>query len=213
VRGPLTAVRGTYAFQGRRFDVLRDGEIRFTGGDEVNPSLSLTAARTISGVDARVRIQGTLRQPTLTLTSTPPLDTADILSLIVFNQPVNQLASEQQQMLGLRAAALASGFVTTPLVESLGRALGLQLLTVEPLSNETGGVRLTVGQQFGDRLFATYSREFGYAGFNDLLLEYEISRAFRLRATFSDAPAVVRFQGLFRRLERSGVDLIFFFSY
>jgi autotransporter translocation and assembly factor TamB len=35
-----------------------------------------------------VEIQGTLRQPEIVLDSTPPLEQADILALIVFNQPL-----------------------------------------------------------------------------------------------------------------------------
>ena len=43
--GAVNTVRGTYEFQGRRFDLVRDGTMRFTGDAEINPLLDITATR------------------------------------------------------------------------------------------------------------------------------------------------------------------------
>ena len=101
--GSVDTVRGTYQFQGRRFDLVRGGTVRFTGEPKINPLLDVTATREIpnTGVEARVHITGSVRSPELELTSTPPLDESDILSLIVFNRPVNEL--------GVRGAHVARG--------------------------------------------------------------------------------------------------------
>ena len=43
--GAVNTVRGTYDFQGRRFEILRDGTVRF-GGDplnDMNPILDICA--------------------------------------------------------------------------------------------------------------------------------------------------------------------------
>lgn len=37
--GVISTVRGAYEFQGRRFDILRDGRIQFPGLVEINPLL------------------------------------------------------------------------------------------------------------------------------------------------------------------------------
>src|SRR5438477_1756585 len=52
VLGTVSVVRGFYEFQGRRFDVLRDSQIRFTGSRPIDPSLQVGAQRLISGVTA-----------------------------------------------------------------------------------------------------------------------------------------------------------------
>ena len=46
-------------YYGRRFEILRDGRIQFTGGPEIDPALDVTARRIIepSGVEARIRVQ------------------------------------------------------------------------------------------------------------------------------------------------------------
>ena len=47
---------------------------------------------------------GTMKEPELSFSSNPPLDQADILSLIVFNQPINELGEGQQVSLAERPA-------------------------------------------------------------------------------------------------------------
>ena len=74
--------------------------------EELNPLLDLRTRRLIQGVEARVNVRGTLKEPEILLASTPPLEQADILSLIVFNQPVNQLgeASRSRSRSGRRGS-------------------------------------------------------------------------------------------------------------
>ena len=43
--GTVNTVRGTYDFQGRRFDIQRDGRIQFSGSPEINPTLDIVAQR------------------------------------------------------------------------------------------------------------------------------------------------------------------------
>src|SRR5215831_6156878 len=95
IRGTINTVRGFYEFQGRRFTVRRDGMLRFDGLPDINPSIDVSADRLIpsTGVTATVRVTGTARTPRLALSSDPPLDESDILSLIVFNQNVNELGT------------------------------------------------------------------------------------------------------------------------
>ena len=45
--GQIDTVRGTYQFQGRRFDLVRGGTLRFTGEAEDQPAARLTATREI----------------------------------------------------------------------------------------------------------------------------------------------------------------------
>ena len=112
--GTLQTIRGSYAYQGRRFSIERDGTIRFLGGTSLDPLIGITATRTVSGVLIRAAIRGQASAPELELTSTPTLDESDILSLLLFNQPVNELATAQRNELALQAATLASGFVVSP---------------------------------------------------------------------------------------------------
>jgi hypothetical protein len=208
VTGSLDSVRGTYSFQGRRFNLDPASSINFRG--DLTPELYVIVQREISGVDTRVTISGSLDAPELRLTSTPPLDPSDILSLIVFNTAVNQLNVEQQRDLVVRAGALAAGFLAAPLMGALERTLGLDTLEIEPGVDISGGARVTIGQEIAPGLVARFSRQFGEFEYDEAVLEYYLSRILRIRATFSDAGVS---RSRFRRTERAGVDLLLFFSF
>ena len=209
ITGSFDSISGTYVFQGRGFDVDETSSINFRG--ELDPELYVSVTRIISGVQTRVTISGQLRSPELRLASVPPLEASDILSLIVFNTSVNQLSNEQQQQLVVRAGALAAGFVATPLISALQGALGLETFQIEP-GGEAGIAKVTIGQEIAPGLVARFSRQFGHEQYDEATVEYYLSRILRIRATFSDA-ATLNSRSPFRRVERAGIDLLFFFSF
>jgi autotransporter translocation and assembly factor TamB len=209
VTGSLDSVTGSYAFQGRRFEIDPSSSINFRG--DLNPELYVTVQRQISGVEVRVVIAGPLREPELRLTSVPPLDQSDILSMIVFNTTTNELSAAQQQELAVRAGTLAAGFVAAPLLSALQRSIGLETLAIEPgsMNNTT---RVTIGSEIAPGLIARFSRQFGSDQYDEATVEYALSRIFRLRASFSDA-GTLSARSPFRRVERAGIDLLLFFSF
>ncbi len=214
VSGVLQTVRGSYAYQGRRFTIERDGTLRFTGPNSWDPLIAITANRTVTGVQVRAVLRGQVSDPELELTSSPPLDVDDILSLLIFNQPVNELALAQRNELALQAATLASGFVVSPAVSAVGEALGLAFLELEPTGTlGTTSFRLSAGREIWKGLFVTYAREFSAEPYNEFLAEYELARYLRIRANASDVSGIRSRTQLYRRIERAGIDLIFFFSY
>jgi translocation and assembly module TamB len=212
ILGEVNTVRGSYTFQGRRFEIMRDGRIRFGGGEEIDPIIDIRARRLIAGVEAIVRIQGSIREPELTFTSNPPLDQADILSLIVFNAPVNELGEGQQISLAQRAGALAGGYLTSGLSRSIGNALELDEFEIQAQGEQGTGPSLTVGEQVGEKLFFRIRQGFGDAQATELILEYQIADFLRAQATMAETSAGTQ-RLAFRRVERGGLDLIFFFSY
>jgi autotransporter translocation and assembly factor TamB len=154
-----------------------------------------------------------LHQPELHLSSTPPLDDSDILSLIVFNTASNELSSVQQQELLVRAGALAAGFIATPLLSAIENQLGLEVLEIEALGEFGGGPKVTIGQEIFPGLVARFSRQFGPDPYDEAALEYTLSRIpAAARHVLGCADTDLRARP-FRRIERAGVDLLLFFSF
>lgn len=214
--GTVNTVRGTYEFQGRRFDLQRNGTLRFTGSTQIDPLLDLTATREIpnTGVTARVRITGTTTAPQLALTSDPPLEESDILALIVFNRPVNELGTGERSSLAATAGGIATGFIAAPLGESIGKALDLDLFEITTSTDEGGlGAGVTLGQQIGDRAFVKVRQQFGERSSSQFMIEYQLARFLRLEATGAPETSGSANRVNQRRVERAGIDLIFFFSY
>jgi autotransporter translocation and assembly factor TamB len=210
VVGTVNTVRGSYDFQGRRFTILRDGTIRFVGGPDLNPDLSIIAQRIIQGVQANVNIQGSLKEPEIVLSSIPPLEKSEILSLIVFNQPINQLGEGQQVALTQRAEQLAAGALAGSLTSSLGRALNLTEFNIQA-ATETGlGAQVTAGQQLNENLYARVEQGIGDVNTTNIILEYEVARWLRLRTNWLQGTSAQPL--IFQRAQDSGVDLLFFFT-
>jgi autotransporter translocation and assembly factor TamB len=209
--GAVNTVRGHYDFQGRRFDILRDGTVRFTGTDDLDPTLDIRTQRIIQAVTAYVNVRGTLKQPEIVLSSNPPLEEADILSLIIFNQPVNSLGEGQQISLMQRAQAMAAGAVASQLSQSIANVLNLDEFEINLAPETGGGPQLTIGQQVGENLYLKVQQGVGDLSQTNFILEYELTKWLRLRTNVLQASSTQ--QQLFQRMQGSGVDLLFFFSY
>jgi autotransporter translocation and assembly factor TamB len=209
--GTVNTVRGTYDFQGRRFDILRDGMVRFEGLDEIDPSLDIKAQRVIQAVTANVNIRGRLSKPEIVLSSTPPLEEADILALIVFNQPMNQLAEGQQISLAQRAQALATGALVGQLSQSIASLLNVDLFEINAVPDSGDAARFTIGQQLGPNLYVKLQQGVGEHNETNFILEYELTKWLRLRTNVVQGSSTQ--QQLFQRLQGTGADLLFFFSY
>jgi len=206
--GSVNTVRGTYEFQGRRFDVLREGGIHFDGTEDFDPRLDLRTRRLIQGVDTHVDIRGTLKQPQVALSSIPPLEDADILALVVFNQPLNQLGAGQQMTLVERAQSLAAGALAGTLSQSIAKALNLETFRFDVASANSPA--LTVGQQLGPNLYVRVQQAIGETTNTNLLLEYAFTNWLRLQTNVQQgSPAET---SRFVRSQGTGADLIFLFS-
>jgi translocation and assembly module TamB len=177
----------------------------------MDPRLDIRTRRLIQGVEARVNVRGTLKQPEIVLSSTPPLEQADILSLIVFNQPINSLGEGQQISLAQRAQQLATGAVVGQLAQSIGNAIGVDTFEISTAPENGGVAALTIGQQVGQNLYVKVQQGIGDQSQTNFILEYELTSWLRLQANVLQGSSVQ--QSLFQRMQGSGVDLLFFFSY
>ncbi len=173
----LTVQRGTYQLNlglaRPTFDVER-GTIRFFGDPDLDPALDIAALHVVrqqrpnsnrQDVRIRVRMGGTLNEPTLTLSSAdnPPLPESDMLSYLVTGEPAYALFgtaySDQGATLALR---LAGSYLSSRLAG--GR---FDLVQVEPTALNPGeasnlrqsglgilaATRVGVGGQVGERTF------------------------------------------------------------
>jgi translocation and assembly module TamB len=211
--GPVNTVRGFYNFQGRRFDILRDGSVHFNGDpvNDMDPALDIRTRRLIQAVEARVNLRGTLKQPLIELASNPPLEDADILSLIVFNRQVNQLGESEQMSLIAQAQYLTGSTLTGSLSRSVSNALNLNEFDIN-LAPESGrGPQVTLGQQLGPNLYVRVQQGIGDATQTNFVLEYELTKWLRLQTNVLQGSTTQ--QQVFQRMQGSGVDLLFFFSY
>lgn len=209
VLGGVEVVRGYYEFQGRRFDIERGSELRFRGESPIDPALNVSAEREISSVTTEVALRGTARRPVIHLSSYPPLEESDILSLIVFGQPVNSLGESQRINLAERAGSLALGAAAGPMAAAVGRALNLDLFEIRA-EGQGGGPEVALGSQLGSRFFIGLRQEFGKEDMTAVQFEYRLSKLLRLVTSVGQGQQQTHTT---RRSDPTGADLIFVIRY
>ena len=193
--------RGEVTFEGRRYRVTR-GVIDFTNPSKIEPFFDIEAETNVrvSGQTYRVTVgaAGTAEQLRPTLSSDPPLPTADVLALLlsdVRRTGVQDVAPELRALQNPNQTqadiltARATQALTSPLSSEVGKvveqAFGVDTFQltpslVDPYNLQTSRLnptaRLTIGKRISDRVFLTFSRSLGTT-INDqiVLLEYEES--------------------------------------
>jgi translocation and assembly module TamB len=165
----------------------------------------------IQGVTALVNVRGTLYKPEIALSSTPPLEQADILSLIVFNQPINQVSEGQQISLASRAGSMAAGAATSQIAQSIGSALNLDTFEIDLAPETGGGPQVTIGQQVSQNLYVKVQQGVGDETSTNLILEYDLAKWLRFQTNMLQGASTQ--QSLFQQEQSSGADLLFVFSY
>jgi translocation and assembly module TamB len=187
--GTIRTVRGWLRFQGRQFDLV-SGNISFTGGHKIDPSLDIDAQYKLPDYTVDVLVGGTANRPTLKLTSSPQLEQADILSLILFGKPASSLGSGQRQDLQQSATQMASGAAATAIGKAVGQALGLEGLGVE--LNDVSGGGVGFGRYVGNNTYVSVAQTVGGEQGHQASVQYNITDWLSITSTsYSDGSAQV----------------------
>jgi autotransporter translocation and assembly factor TamB len=154
VVGEVDTVRGWLQFHGKRF-TLASGQILFTGGTQIDPSLNVDAQYAVSNYTIDVIVSGTASKPEVKLQSQPQLQQADILSLILFGTTTSQLGQGQKTTIQQEAASMAAGAAGQAISESLGLA---------SLGVNVNGESVGLGHYLNENTYVSFSPSLGANG-------------------------------------------------
>jgi translocation and assembly module TamB len=127
-QGGFTLIRGTFALGGKTLQFTK-GVVSFNGAGFM-PTLDLEATTTSGSVTTSLVITGTAAKPIITLTSSPPLPSDEVLAYLLFGQGTQNLSAFQAAQLAAALASLAGiGGGASPL-DSVRNALGLDELSL-----------------------------------------------------------------------------------
>ncbi|KQN25989.1 hypothetical protein ASE86_07380 [Sphingomonas sp. Leaf33] len=179
VTGEARAVRGTYSFAGKRFELTR-GIVRFRGGPIADPELDIAATTTTQGITAIIAIGGTGQQPRLTFTSTPNLPQDEVLSRLLFGNSVTNLsATEAIQLAAALNSLRGSGGGGLNPLGKLRSVTGIDRLRILGADQATGrGTALAAGQYLTDDIYVEIITD--ARGFTATQLEIALTRALSL---------------------------------
>jgi translocation and assembly module TamB len=153
-RGTFTTRRGHIELFGKRF-VLQNGEVRFNNDGVI---LRIPAVYTTSDIEIRAELYGTADEPKLKLTSIPSRPEDEILALLIFGKPIDQITAFEAIRLAAAVRSLSSGGGFDP-VDSARQMLGVDALTIDNSTSETGsGVSVGVGKYLSEKVYLELKR-------------------------------------------------------
>ena len=158
VKGELRLKRGTFTFAGKDF-TLTEGQIVFSGGPDLDPSLRIVAEKEVRDAVARVTLTGSLSSPLFEVSARPALPVDEVLARLLYDKSAGQVGAAEALQLAQAAAALSGGGTSTGVLDDIARKLGLDRVDVSTVTtgdqksgNTSEAPALAVGKNLNDNV-------------------------------------------------------------
>jgi|GEM_PF-4409379 len=191
ITGDIRVREGNLKIMNRLFVVER-GNIKFTGSVPPNPHLDMMLESQVNAYLVRILVSGRAVNPIVELTSDPDLSEDDIMAVLLFGQPMNDLDTDQRGRVGeendpsrelqKNLAGLAMAFGTKGLQDSMSETFGVDV--VQMGSDSSGGSTLMVGKFITPNIMVKYNQSLEKSGTYFMTLEYTLSRFFKVMTTY-----------------------------
>ena len=155
---------GSIEFAGAEYTLER-GNLTFSNPFRNDPAVDLVASTSVREFDVRLNVFGPVAALETSFSSTPPLPTLDIVSLLT-TRSTDTLGSlgrgpslETEQAAGMAETFLASQAASLA-GQRVGSLFGLDQVQITPLtggSSELSTARVTVGKRISRDVYVTYS--------------------------------------------------------
>lgn len=168
---------GGYMWVGERRFTIKRGKVYLPRAVEFDPYLDIEAETVIKNYRVEIKIQGLLSHVHISLSSSPPLPTYELFSLLAlgesFRRGISRTLSYQ-----LGSSSLLSQQLTQKLGKRAKSFLGLSRLSISPyvLPGSTEPLaRLTAEKQVGKNLTVVYSSNLASAKQEIIIIEYRVN--------------------------------------
>ncbi|MFP2901821.1 translocation/assembly module TamB domain-containing protein [Corallococcus sp. 4LFB] len=199
--GEVMVLLGRVDVLGRRFDVQRDSQVRFTG-PVMMPYINVTAEHRNenANVTVFVTVRGQGKEVTLKTTSDPALPESEIYTLLATGRRTLERGSGASMNAGAQAASVVGSFVANEARKAIAAKLPLDVLSIEAGDSGIAGTKLEVGTYVTDKIYVGYT---GRVGAN--LQKGENANAVRFQYLFSPRWSL---EGMYGDARSGGLDLI-----
>lgn len=191
----LGAVRlnsGEINFYGTKYTLGR-GTISFYNPAKIEPVLDFDLATVARGINVNILFSGTLNRLNVSYRSDPPLQTDQILSLLLVGRDPNsnsalisQSANTSNSVFQSGANTLLGQAVSAPLSNRLQRLFGVTRLKIDPQLtglNNTPQATLTIEQQISRDVTLTYGTNLTRSNQQLVRLQWDLSHSWSIIAT------------------------------
>jgi translocation and assembly module TamB len=199
VTGAFNLQRGTFSLATGRLN-FSAGQVSFNGAGlktKIDPTLDFTAQATIGDTTAFMHITGLADAPQFEFTSNPAKPQDEIMALLLFGAPTQQLTPLQLAQVGAALASVSGvggNGGLNPLVK-IQRSLGLDRLTVGsgPPTSPTGtdsGASIAAGRYISKRVYIEAKQN--TAGTSQLEADVDLTKHLKLQTKLGNGNASVQ---------------------
>ncbi len=180
LNGNITqADRGFIQFNENTFEI-DNLNVNFNNDRNMNPNLYVLANTRVKEYDVTMTVGGTLQDIKPSFTSQPPLNEADIITLLTLGYTQSTLAEEQNETSGSgNAIGLGSAVLNrNPLNKQIEDKTGITLRfnsAVDSADENITVPKVEVSKKWNNRLETKASRTFGKTLKNDAKVQYKIN--------------------------------------
>ena len=206
--GELRLIRGTLSVIGTTLN-FTEGTISFSGAGISNPSLHFVATSATASITAKLIVDGSARDPKITLSSVPDLPQDEILSQLLFNTSTAKLNPVQLLQIAAALASLsgATSGVGDPL-EKLRTTFGLDRLSIG--SSSTGSPTLEAGRYLTRGVYLGARQAASGTG-TQVTVQIDIAKGLKLETTAGSGTASAT--GSTSGEDAASIGLVYQFEY
>jgi translocation and assembly module TamB len=161
VRGRAAVESGTVRYQGKTF-IVKQGIIDFLNPYEIDPTFDIQSELQVRDWMIFLEVSGTQAELVLNLTSDPPEEHGDILSLLLLGKTTGELISKEGGTTKSTEQMLA-GLIASTYGDEIKETTGLDIFEVETSAEKSEAasdrVKVTLGKELSTRMTVKYSAE------------------------------------------------------
>jgi translocation and assembly module TamB len=197
VSGGFDLERGTFSLATGRLN-FTEGRVSFNGAglqNKIDPTLDFTAQTTIGDTTAIMHITGLADAPVFDFSSTPAKPQDEIMALLLFGAPTQQLTPLQLAQVGAALASMSGvggNSSLNPLVK-IQKSLGLDRLsigsgTTNAQTGQDSGASIEAGRYVSKRVYIEAKQS--TAGTSQLEADVDLTKHLRLQTRLGNGTAV-----------------------
>jgi translocation and assembly module TamB len=152
VIGELRAIQGNFVFLGRSLKLER-GTVTFLGEDEINPAFDVALSTRVGDTLIKIILAGTAQKPRVILHSEPDMQEGDIISVLLFGAPFNELSDGQAGHAQSRTTEMAAALGAAQLQKNLS---GVDVVNFRGADDQDKGGTLQVGKYLSPNILLSY---------------------------------------------------------
>ena len=197
VTGGFDLERGTFSLATGRLN-FTEGRVSFNGEglqNKIDPTLDFTASAVIGDTTATMHITGFADAPVFDFGSTPYKPPDEVMALLLFGAPTQQLTALQLAQVGAALASMSGvggSNSLNPLVK-IQKSLGLDRLsigagTTNPQTGQDTGASIEAGRYVSKRIYIEAKQS--TAGTSQVEADVDLTKHLRLQTRLGNGTAV-----------------------